>query len=148
MDVWKLMRCSLAYQEGLALAARGVVRFVQLHMDAARHREVGHEPEPLVFNLLRELDALRPQCGNRARDVLAEERNVVPARYAMRRRFRVNAHVRGRQVENEPAIADIRGREFEDIAVELGLKASSVRSLLRTGLNTIRNRVAYLASEV
>ncbi len=42
----------------------------------------------------------------------------------------------------------LQGREFEDIAVELGLKASSVRSLLRTGLNTIRNRVAYLASEV
>lgn len=42
----------------------------------------------------------------------------------------------------------LQGREFEDIAEELGLRPSSVRSLLRTGLNTIRSRVAYLADEV
>ena len=89
------------------------------HDQITGHPEVGHESVALILDPINELDALFLQLRDGLGQVVTVEGYVVsPGWLAVLTAFvrRVTAHLRFRQVEDQPTVADVGGRETELIS--------------------------------
>src|SRR5690606_32073986 len=109
-------------------AQRGrMPRLVQLHFEPARQLQRHDDAVALVSRLARHLDPLRAQVANRRVDVVAHQLELMAdARGGRRALGGVNAQLRGRKLEDEPAVAGIDVLPAEDVAEDgadlLGLR--------------------------
>src|SRR5205823_1820540 len=111
------LRCAGAPRRGYPSFT--VARLVQLHLEVPRHPEMRHQPVTVVLDRPGELDAARLQFRHGLLDVIAVERNVRRARRgAVFRVGGVAAQVGLGQVEDQPALADVRRPEAQLVAEE------------------------------
>jgi hypothetical protein len=94
-----------------------VSRLVEHDLDAAGQSEHDGDAPAFVLGLALHLDAFRPQLTDRGPDVIARQGELVAHSRLVGRPFGgMHPELRGRQGEDEPAVAGVDVLPAEDVA--------------------------------